>query len=159
LAIRGDLSRRALIFRRHGEDHLVQPLQCVRANGVVLERATLLTDGTHLTIGDRVGLRYHRPTKLSGTARLELLGHYRWQPFLTAPLLLGESCILGPEANSHIVCPGWTSRVVLFRHNNEWMCRTSGTDPVSVGDRLVSAPFALVPGQRIRSDDFSMTLE
>jgi hypothetical protein len=159
LAIRGDLSRRALIFRRHGEDHLIQPLQTVRLNGKVLERAAILSDGALLTIGDRVELKYVRPTRLSGTARLELLGHHRWQPYLTAPLLLGESCILGPEPNSHIVCPDWTQRLVLFRHQGEWMCRSSGTDPITVGGIEVSAPFPLVPGQRIRSDEFSMTLE
>jgi len=159
LAIRGDLSRRALIFRRHGEDHLVQPLQSVLLNGVALERAALLHHGTVLTIGDRIELRYHRPTKLSGTARLDLLGHHRWQPLLTAPLLLGDSCILGPDPNSHIVCPDWTSRVVLFRHNGEWMCRTSDTNPITVGGREVRAPFLLVPGQRVRGEEISMTLE
>lgn len=159
LAIRGDLGRRALLFRRHGEDHLIQPFQTVRLNGKVLERAAILSDGACLTIGDRVELKYVRPTKLSGTARLELLGHHRWQPMLTAPLLLGESCILGPEPNAHIVCHEWTGRVVLFRHNGHWMCRTSGVEGVTVGGKEVSAPFPLLPGQRIRCEEFSMTLE
>lgn len=159
LAIRGDLSRKALFFRRHGEDHLVQPLQLVKVDGQVLDRATILSDGNTLTLGDRVEIRYVRPTKLSGTARLELQGSQRWQPFLTAPLLMGESCVLGPEPNAHIPCPYWSHRLVLFRHQGAWMCRFTGNEPLNVGGREVCAPFPLVPGQRIRHDEFSMTLE
>jgi hypothetical protein len=159
LAIRGDLSRQALVFRRHGEDHLVQPLQTTRLDGRVLERATILTDGGTLTLGERIEIKYVRPTKLSGTARLDLVGMHRWQPYLTAPLLMGESCVLGPDPRSHIVCPDWTERLVLFRHQGGWMCRCSGETSVSVGGKVVSAPFPLIPGQRVRSDEFSLTLE
>jgi hypothetical protein len=73
--------------------------------------------------------------------------------------LMGESCVLGPDPQSHIVCPDWTERLVLFRHQGGWMCRCSGETSVSVGGKVVSAPFPLIPGQRIRSDEFSMTLE
>lgn len=159
LAIRGDLSRLALFFRRHGEDHLVQPLQSVRLDGRILERAAILTDGVTLRVGERVEIRYIRPTKLSGTARLELLGTHRWQPFLSAPLLMGESCVLGADSNAHIPCPGWSQRLVLFRHQATWMCRTTSTEPLDVGGKSVCAPFPLVPGQRVRNDEFSMTLE
>jgi len=159
VAIRGDLSRKALIIRRHGEDHWIQPLQLIQCNGLPIERATVLTDGMVLAIGERIQLKYVRPTKLSGTARLDLMPQHRWQPLLTAPLLLGESCILGPETNAHIVCPDWTQRIVLFRHEGQWMGRTSGTTPVWAGGKEVSALFPLVPGQRIYNDDFSMTLD
>lgn len=159
LAIRGDLSRRALIFRRHGEDHLVQPLQAVKLNGETLDRAAILGDGATLTLGDRLSIKYCRPTRLSGTARLHLVGTQRWQPNLTAPLLLGEACVLGPDPNSHIVCPDWSQRLVLFRHQGSWMCRFSGNEPLNVGGKAVSAPFPLVPGQRVRNDELSMTLE
>jgi hypothetical protein len=159
LAIRGDLSRQALVFRRHGEDHLIQPLQAIKLRGQVLDRAAVLADGDILTLGDRIEMRYVRPTKLSGTARLELLGAQRWQPHLTAPLLMGESCILGPDAQSHVVCPDWDERLVLFRHQGSWMCRSGGTSTFLVGGKAVSAPFPLIPGQRVRSDEISMTLE
>lgn len=159
LAIRGDLSRQSLVFRRHGGDHLVQPLQSIRLRGHVLDRAAVLADGDILTLGDRIEIRYVLPTKLSGTARLELLGAQRWQPHLTAPLLMGESCILGSDAQSHVVCPDWDERLVLFRHQGSWMCRSCGTSTFSVGGKAVSAPFPLIPGQRVRSDEISMTLE
>ena len=84
---------------------LVQPLQSVLVDGREIDRAVVLHDGNILSLGPRIELRYVRPTQLSGTARLELLGNTRWQPLLSAALLLGESCVLGPETNSHVVCP------------------------------------------------------
>jgi hypothetical protein len=98
LAIRGDLSRRAAIFRRSGDGHWIQPFQSVSIRGAQIERATLLADGDLLDFGNRLLLRYNRPTKLSGTGRLEIASQHRWQPSLSGTLLLGESCILGsPE--------------------------------------------------------------
>ncbi len=159
LAIRGDLSRKAIIIRRHGEDHLLQPLQCVLVNGQEIDRAIVLTHGATISLGPRIELRYLRPTQLSGTARLELQGHSRWQPLLTAALLLGESCVLGPEANSHILCPDWESKLVLFRNGDQWMGRSNSPTPIEINGKPASAPFELLSGQRISNEEISMTLE
>ncbi len=51
LMIVGDLSRRAAVVRRSGEDHLLQPLQTVLVNGAKMERATLLRHGDQISIG------------------------------------------------------------------------------------------------------------
>jgi hypothetical protein len=159
LAIRGDLSRRAFILRRHGEDHLIQPLQAIAINHMEIDRAVVLNDGNLIQVGDKVELKYIRPTQLSGTARLELVGRTRWQPLLTAALLMGESCVLGPELNSHIVCSDWETKIVLFRSNNQWMLRASQDIQMQVNGVETCAPFPLVSGQRITCDQFSMTLE
>jgi len=159
LAIRGDLSRRAAVIRRHGEDHLVQPLQLVQVNGLEIDRAVVLRDGSVISLGFRIELKYIKPTQLSGSARLELMGHTRWQPLLSAALLMGESCVLGPESNSHVICPDWTYKVVLFRNGAQWMCRVNEQANIQIDGKLVRAPFPLVQGQRIRGDEISMTLE
>jgi len=159
LAIRGDISRRAAIVRRHGEDHLIQPLQTVHVNGSEIDRAVVMQDGDLISLGTRVGLRYVRPTQLSGTARLELTGNSRWQPLLSAALLMGESCVLGPESNCHVICPDWSSKVVLFRNGTQWMCRVSDQANIQIDGKPVRAPFPLVRGQRITGDEISMTLE
>jgi len=159
LAIRGDLSRRAAIIRRHGEDHLIQPLQTVLVNGREIDRAVVLSDGCRISLGARIELLYIRPTQLSGTARLELTGNVRWQPLLSAALLMGESCVLGPESNCHVVCPDWTNKVVLFRNGTQWMCRASPQANIQLNGKSMSAPFPLVQGQRITGDEISMTLE
>jgi len=159
LAIRGDLRRSAAVIRRHGEDHLIQPLQTISLDGTEIDRAVLLRDGALISLGSRIELRYVKPTQLSGSARLELLGHTRWQPLLSAALLMGESCVLGPEKNSHVVCPDWNSKVVLFRNGAQWMCRVSEQSNIQIEGKPVRAPFPLVQGQRICGDEISMTLE
>ena len=159
LAIRGDLSRRAAIIRRHGEDHLIQPLQSVLVNGREIDRAVVLNDGCTISFGSRIELLYVRPTQLSGTARLELTGNIRWQPLLSAALLMGESCVLGPDSNCHVICPDWTSKVVLFRNGAQWMCRAAQNANIQLNGKSISAPFPLVQGQRITGDEISMTLE
>ncbi len=159
LPFRADLSRRAASIRRVGEDHLFQPYQTATLNGDPIDRASLLTHQAIVGLGDRVRLQYIRPTKLSGTARLELLGNVRWQSLLNAAILLGESCLIGSDTHCHIVCPDWTTKVVLFRNNQQWFCRVAETANVEVDGKVVRAPFPLVVGQKIRGDEISMTLE
>lgn len=160
LAIRGDLSRRAAIFRRSGDGHWVQPLQGISIRGIQIERATLLADGDLLDFGNRLLLSYKRPTKLSGTGKLEIKSQHRWQPSLSGALLLGDSCILGADPSSHVHCPNWGAKIVLFRHQGDWMVRVFSNSPVFVGNNPepVCAPFPILLGQRVHGDDFSMTL-
>lgn len=159
LAIRGDLSRRAVIIRKHGEDHLIQPLQSVAVNGTEIDRAVILHDGSRISLGPRIELKYVRPTQLSGTARLELTGNTRWQPMLSAALLMGESCLLGPDSSCHIVCPDWTTKLVLFRNGTQWFCRANDAANIEIDGNPIRAPFPLISGQRIVGDEISMTLE
>jgi hypothetical protein len=158
LAIRGELSRNAAIIQRVGEEHVLRPVQESSVNGSVLDRPAILYHQDLISLG-RVELRYTRPTPLSGTARLELQGSNRWQPLLNAAILLGDSCILGPGRESHIVCPNWSERVVMFRKGETWMCRVAETANVKVDGHPICAPFPLVVGQKIRGDEISMILE
>ena len=158
LAIRGDISRNAAVVQRVGEDHVLQPVQPVFVEGTSTDSPVLLTDGIKFNLG-RVEVQYSRPSKLSSTARLELLGNNRWQPLLTAAILLGESCVLGAGSTCHIRCPEWSEQVMLFRNGGEWFCRIPVTANVKLNGEIVRAPMPLRVGQRIRGDEISMILE
>lgn len=157
LMVVGDLSRRAAVIRRSGEDHLLQPLQPLSVNDTKVDRATLLRDGDIVALSQRVMARYVRPNRLSVTARLEMLSRHRWQPSVDGVLLMGDSCILGPGSTSHVLCPFWTGDVVLFKHRGQWMCKSP--QPMEIDGKSVTGAVALEPGKRIRGFDFSMTLE
>jgi hypothetical protein len=159
LAIRGDISRRAASIRRVGEEHVLTPLQETYLDGRPLDRPALLPERAKLTLGKRVELAYVRPSKLSCSARIDILSNNRWQPLYTSAVLLSDSCVLGPFEDCHIVCPGWSSRLVLFRKTGEWFCRPPQGETVQVGDMMAGAPFPLKLGQKISSDEFSMILE
>ncbi len=157
LMIVGDLSRRAAVVRRSGEDHLLQPLQTVLVNGAKMDRATLLRHGDLISIGPRVQLRYTRPNRLSATACLEMVSRNRWQPSVDGVLLMGDSCILGPGSTSHVLCPYWSTDVVLFRNKGEWMVKSAS--PLEVGGKEYRDAVPLTPGVRVRGPDFSLSLE
>jgi hypothetical protein len=157
IMVAGDISRRAIVFRRSGDEHLLQPLQPTKINGITIDRATLLKDRDLIQIGDRVQLGYYRPSPLSGTARLELVSRHRWHQSIDGVLLLGDSCVLGPSATSHILCPYWSKEVLLFRHRQQWMCRTG--QPLEIDGKSSESPIVVEPGKRILGQDFSMTLD
>ena len=60
-------------------------------------------------------LRYRLPHPLSTTARLELASRHRTQPWADGVLLMGNSCVLGPNLRNHVVCRDWSEDVVLYR--------------------------------------------
>ncbi|MCU0721006.1 MAG: hypothetical protein MUC83_14950 [Pirellula sp.] len=159
LAIRGDISRRAASIRRVGEEHVLNPLQESYLDGRRLERPVLMPERARITLGKRVELAYIRPSKLSCSARLEIQSNNRWQPLFSSAVLLGDSCVLGPFEDCHILCPTWSSRLVLFRQSGAWFCRPPQSGAVQVGGKIASAPFNLNVGQKICTDEFSMILE
>ncbi|MFM8571161.1 MAG: FHA domain-containing protein [Pirellula sp.] len=163
LAIRGDISRKACVIRRIGEDHLIQPFQSTSIDGQFLDRPTILRSGSILKMGDRVELRYTRPTLLSGTGRLEVVSRHRWQPVLNAAILLGDSCIIGPDPDSHVVCLPprgiqWQGRFLWIRQADGWICKGVDCPGLTVGEKPQSAPFKLEAGQRVQADVASWTL-
>ncbi|MEX2560589.1 MAG: hypothetical protein WD403_11780, partial [Pirellulales bacterium] len=88
---------------------------------------------------------------------LEFVSHHRTQPSADAVLLLAESCVLSPAANSHVVCRDWSSEVVLFRQADALLCRKAGSfevDGVAVADRA-----ALGRRSQVVGDDFSLSIE
>jgi hypothetical protein len=159
LAIRGDISRRAASIRRVGEEHVLNPLQETYLDGRRLERPALMPERAKITLGKRVELSYLRPSKLSCSARIDIQSNNRWQPLFSSAVLLSDSCVLGPFEDCHILCPAWSSRLVLFRQSDEWFCRPSQGGSVQVGGKIASAPFKLNVGQKICTDEFSMILE
>lgn len=154
----GDLSRQAAVIRRVEVDYLLQPLQpATRLNGVPVDRAQLLTGNDVIQFGQRLRLNFIKPNPLSATARLELPAHGRFQPHVDAVLLLGDSCILGPAPGSHVLCPEWQSELLLLRRGKGWVFRT--LEKLDVNGQAEQGQIAMVPGLRIRGEDFSLSIE
>ena len=157
ISVVGDLSRQACAIRRVDGDYLLQPLQDLSVDGQPVTQTQLLRDGNVLQIGNRVKLRFTKPSPLSATARLDLISHHRFQPHVDGILLLADSCILGPSRNSHVVCSSWSSELILFRQAGGWSVRPSRA--LEVNGRRVDNNFPFVAGMRIAGDDFSLSVE
>lgn len=155
--ILGDLSRLHAKIRRDGEGYLLEPVRQTKLNGQSIVRTVQLTDGCLIELGTGVRLRFRRPHPLSASARLDLVSRHRTQPAVDGVILMADSVVLGPGANSHIPCPDWTGEVVLAGRGDELFCRAPGkftVDGVEVEGRS-----PLVPTAHVAGDDYSLSLE
>ncbi|AMV34785.1 hypothetical protein VN12_21845 [Pirellula sp. SH-Sr6A] len=158
LCIRGSLSRRAAAIRKVGEDYILQPITEVKLRGEAIQNPVVLHHLDRFQLGN-VELLYSRPSPLSCSSRLELQPPHRWQPLLDAAILLGDACVIGPSDQAHIRCHDWQHTLLLFRHGQEWWVRPPDGLSLTIGDREQSAPFRLVPGQKITGGEISMIVE
>ena len=155
--ILGDVSRQHARIERNGEGYLIFPLRPTRVQGRHISAVTSLADGSLIELGEGVQLRFRRPHALSGTGRLDFISHHRTQPSADAVVLMADSCILGPSANSHIVCRDWTRQVVLFRQDGQLWCRTSGV--LHIDGQRHDGEGPITRGSQVTGDDFSLSLE
>ena len=157
IPILADISSRHARIRRDGEGYLIDAIREVRVGGRPVESTELLADGSRIEIGRGVTLQLRRAHPLSLTARLDFLSRHRTQPPADAVLLLADSCVLGPNPHSHIVCRNWTREVILFRHDEKFYCHAAGRfeiDGVACRNRgQVQA------NSRVSGEGFSFSLE
>ena len=156
IPILGDLSRRHAKIRRDGEAYLIEPRRPVRLDGRTIDRATLLADGMLIELGN-VRLVFRRPHPLSGTARLEFASPHRTQPAADAVLLMAESCVLGPNAQSHVVCGDWSRELILSRQGDDLYCRRSGR--LQVDGQSAADSGKLTLKSQVSGEDFSLSIE
>lgn len=157
VSIVGDLSRQAAAIRRSQGDYLLQPLQPTQLDDHNIDRPQLLHDGSVMQFGSRVKVKFSKPNPLSATARLDLVSVHRFKPSVDAVLLLADSCVLGPNPGSHVVCPNWNHELLMFRHQGAWGFRT--LEPVEVNGQEAQGQIKLESGMRMRGKDFSLTVE
>ena len=157
VCIVGDLSRQAAAIRRTEGDYLLQPLQPTKLNGISIDRPCLLNDKASIQLGERVKIQFSKPNPLSATARLDMLSLNRFKPNVDAILMLSDSCILGPNPGSHVVCPTWQQELLMFRHAGGWYFRSLAE--VNVNGQPITGQIPLVAGMRMDGDDFSLSIE
>jgi hypothetical protein len=150
IPILADISSRHARIRRDAEGYLIDAFREVRLGGRPVDATALLTDGCRIEIGRAVRLEMRRTHPLSMTARLDFLSRHRTEPPADGVLLLADSCVLGPQANSHVVCRNWTREVILSRQDDKLLCHVPGRfeiDGVACKDRGVLQATSRVSGQ------------
>lgn len=155
--ILADLSRRHAIIRREREAYVLTPLHKTAIDGRVITEPTVLRDKSTITLGSGVEFRFRKPHALSATAVLELVSRHRTEPAVDGIVLMSESCILGPQSHSHIRCRDWTGDLVLFRRNDELMCRTQ--QAVEIEGQTCTGQAAVSGNCRIEGEEFALSLE
>lgn len=152
-----DIARHHATLRRDGESYLVVPVREVLLDGRPCTGPALLGDGVELTLGRGVRLRFRQPNPLSTTARLDFVSRHGTQPTTSGVILLSETCILGPAANSHVVCRDWKSSVLLHRLRESLYCISDG--PFTANGMACRGRASIEPGSRVLGEDFSFSIE
>ncbi len=155
--ILGDLSGRHARIRRDGEGYLIEAMHPTRVDGRPVERIAPLVDGSVITLGDSVRLRFRRPHALSATARLDFLSRHRTEPRADAVLLMADACVLGPRPSSHVLCRHWPHELVLYRHDDELYCRSRTA--FEVDGVPCSGRARIGRNSRITGEQFAVALE
>ena len=156
--ILGDVSRRHAVITRSGEDYWLDPLARVRVAGATVTSPVLLGDGDEIELGSRVALRFRQPSPLSNTARLDLMTHHRTLPSADGMILLGQTCLLGPTDDHHLVCRDLREPVLLmptddgrFRFKAGGTVRVDGEETCDTG--------IIEWGSHLSGEDFALKLE
>jgi hypothetical protein len=157
IPIQADISRRHAILRRVGEGYAIDPLHDLKINGRPIGEATYLLDGDEIALTEKVKLRFVKKHSLSATARLDFVSRHRTNPSADGVLLMAESLVLGPQANSHVICREWAGEVVLFRRPEGLACRCSV--PFHIDGQAALGKPILPYGAHLGGESFSVTLE
>lgn len=144
--------------RIHREDrYLLEPLSDVWIGQRPVRGMVVLADGDTIRLGSGLAMRFREPHALSSTARLDWISPHRTRPAVDAILLVADTCVLGPQLHSHVVCRDWSREVVFYRQGGGWMCRCR--DGLEVDGRFSLEPQALRWDSQVRGGDSSFSLE
>ena len=157
IAVMADISRRHAAIVRDAESYLLAAYRETRVAGRAVVEPTPLADEAEIELGKGVRLRFRRPHAFSRTARIELASGHRASPPADAVVLFAESCVLGPNAASHVICPMLDRELVLFRRGDDLLTRYDGA--YFVDGRAVTGACRVGAGSRVASGDFAMSLE
>jgi hypothetical protein len=164
IPILGDVSRRHATIERDAEGYILRPLRTTYLDGQRVEHPRELKNAATIGLGSASGgvqVAFRRPHALSMSARLDLVSRNRFEPATDGVILMADTCILGPKPGSHVVCPGWSSEVVLFKQGRQLFCRAKG--PLEVDGRKVDLasgrPAEIRRNSRLEGGDFAMSLE
>ena len=109
----------------------------------------------------RLKMLFRRPASAERHGRGWIfLSRHRTQPSTDGVLLMADSCVLGPNSASHVLCRDWPQEIVLFRqgeHGDELYCRSSR--PFEIDGVRHKDRGRLGWNSRITGEGFSLNLE
>lgn len=149
VALLANLSRKHATFVRSGEGYLLQPHAAVAVGNRPISDAVPLSSGYIIRLGNSVELTFRLPSVLSTTAVLEFRSDHRPVYSVDGVIMMEENCLLGPGSDQHVICPGWSESVVLFRRDGRFWCKSR--TPVSVAGKPSPEGGPIHPGDVVSS--------
>ncbi len=121
-----ELSRLHAEISRDGEGYVIESGKGVLVNGQRVTRS-VLSAGDRVTLGATCQFLFHKPVPVSGTARLELTSGHRLPVAVDGILLMANELLLGPGPHAHVILPGLTAPVSIYRSREGLAVRVPNT--------------------------------
>ena len=154
--ILADVSRQHATIERDAHGYFLEALRAVQVNQMAVTK-TVLHAGDQITLGRSCQFAFSQAVPVSASARLDLVsGHRLWRA-LQGVLLMAETVVLGPGAQSHIRVPELRQTMVLFRQKSGLAVRYPGK--LWLNDKPSTDRCELEPGTRVATDEVSLSLE
>ncbi len=153
LSLLANLSRHHASITRSGESYFLEAKAPLFCNQHPVNDRILLKDQSELRLNQDVVITFKQPTVLSASACLELTSQHQPQQRLDGIVLMADTCLLGASKENHVVCPGWPGSVILYRQEDQILCRSKlkiHANQVSASAGAVLTPGSLVCGPDLR---------
>ena len=157
VALVANLSRDHASIQRVDENYVLKPKSSVQILGRPISYDTVLPDSCELTLGSSVRLSFSIPTPLSATSKLTFESEHRPRTSVDGVILMAETCLLGPSASDHILCPNWSQPVVLVQSANGIIAKSK--QELQIDGRKARASEVVSNGQVVSGEDFRFRLE
>lgn len=158
LVLLANLSRRHASFIRSDEGYVLEAHAACKVADRPVEGRTHLNNNYRLELGTGVRLRFRVPSVLSATAVIDFASDHRPSRSIDGVILMDETCLLGPTADNHVVCPDWSETVLLFRKGGGFWAKAQSQ--IEIDGKLVSESGGPVkPGSYVSGNDFGFRLE
>jgi tetratricopeptide (TPR) repeat protein len=147
----GQAAAEALVDVRDAEGYMLEGIKALQVNSQPVTRA-LLRQGDRITLGTSCQVVFRQPVPVSTTARLDIVSGHRLPLAVDGVLLMGDSLVIGPGPQAHIVVPDLNAPVVLFRHKDGIAVRGRGpltVDGERFADKALLRARSVVAGEEI----------
>lgn len=151
-----DVSRLHAVVTRDKSSYILDALRPVQVNNQATEKS-LLRSGDRVTLGASCQVHFRQPVPVSSTARLDVVSGHRLPWAVDAVLLMADTLVIGPGAQSHIAMPDLAEPLVIFRQKESLGVRHAGE--WRVDGQLCKGRALLGPAARIVGDDFVFAIE
>ena len=158
IPLAADIASQHARLKRQGKegDYVLEPLSQVMVQHQEINSPTLLYDGDMISLGS-AQLQFTKPHPLSASARLDLIGSSRTNPYTDAILLMSDTLIIGNNMANHVVYHGEDHQVVLYQQDGKLLCRSN--QPVNLDGIVDQRGGELFYGSQVKSDLISFSLE
>jgi hypothetical protein len=157
LVLLANLSRRHATFIRSEEGYVLEAHAACKVAERPIEGRTHLNNNYRLELGSGVRLRFRIPSVLSATAVIDFISDHRPNRSIDGVILMDETCLLGPTADNHVVCPDWSQTVLLYRKADGFWCKSQSQ--IAIDGKWMKEGGPVKPGSYVSGNDFGFRLE